>query len=54
MVKNNQMGSCKTVRVSGEEIQEKDKFNCLKVMISVDKCMVSIPSLIFLWQLEQK
>ena len=35
-VKKNQMGSCEKVRVSGEEMQEVDKFNYLGVMISTN------------------
>ena len=34
MVKMDQMGSCEAVRVTGEEMQEVDKFNYLGVMIS--------------------
>ena len=36
MVKKGEMGSCEKVRVSGEEMQEMDKFNYLGVMISTD------------------
>ena len=36
MIKKDQMGSCKKVKVSREEMQEVDKFNCLAVMISID------------------
>ena len=35
-IKKDQMGSCKKVRVNGEEIQEVDKFNCLGVIICMD------------------
>ena len=34
VVKKNQMGSCKKVRMNGEEMQEVNKFNYLEVMIS--------------------
>ena len=36
MVKKDQMRSCQKVRVSEEEMQEVDKFNCLGVMITSD------------------
>ena len=38
MVKKDQIqiGSCEEVRVSGEEVQEVDKFNYLGVVISTD------------------
>ena len=35
-IKQDQMRSCEKVRVSGEEMQELDKFNYLGVMISTD------------------
>ena len=35
-IKNDQMGSCEKVRVNGEELQEVDKFDYLRVMISTD------------------
>ena len=35
-VKKDQMGSCEKVRVSGEKMQEVDKFKYLGVMISTD------------------
>ena len=36
VVKNDQKGSCEKVRVSGEEMQELDKFNYLGVIVSKD------------------
>ena len=36
MVQKDLRGSCKKVRVSGEEVQEEDKFNYLGVMINTD------------------
>ena len=35
-IKKDQMGSCEKMRVNGEEMQEVDKFNYLRVMISTD------------------
>ena len=40
VVKNDQMGSCERVRVSIEEMEEVDKFNNLRVMVSTDGGMV--------------
>ena len=36
LVKKDQRGSCEKVRVSGEEMQEVDKFNYLGMMISTN------------------
>ena len=35
-IKKNQVGSCERVRVNGEKMQDVDKFNYLRVMISKD------------------
>ena len=36
MVKKDQMRNCEEVRVSGEEVQEVEKFKYLEVMMSAD------------------
>ena len=36
MIEKDQNGSCEKVRVSGEEIQQVDKFNYLELMIRTD------------------
>ena len=39
VIEKDQRGSCANVRVSGEEVQEVDKFNYLGVMISTNDGM---------------